>query len=82
MSVAMEIARIAEEKLGDQARMLCTVAVEMGDDCGLEPSSLEFCLEAVFLEPPFFGAKPEIIRRPGDVLQVAYLEIDDGRQND
>ncbi|MBI3568808.1 MAG: hydrogenase maturation nickel metallochaperone HypA [Gemmatimonadetes bacterium] len=79
MSVAMEIARIAEEKLGDQAPMLCTVAVELGDDSGLEAGSLEFCLEAVFLAPPFTGAKPEILRRPGDVLQLAYLEIDDGR---
>ena len=82
MSVAMEIARIAEEKLGAQAPMLCTVAVEVGDDSGIEPWNLEFCLEAVFRTPPFVGARPEILRRPGDVLQVAYLEIDDGRSDD
>lgn len=82
MSVAMEIARIAEQKLGGQASMLCTVAVEVGDDSGLEPSSLEFCLDVVFRTPPFTGAKPEILRRPGNVLQVAYLEIDDGCPDD
>jgi Zn finger protein HypA/HybF involved in hydrogenase expression len=82
MSVAMEIARIAERKLGDQAPLLSTVAVEVGDDSGIEPWNLEFCLEAVFRTPPFMGAKPEILRRPGDVLQLAYLEIDDGRPDD
>ena len=79
MSMAMEIARIAEDKLGEDAPMLVVVAVEVGDDAGVEPSSLEFCLEAVFSAPPFFGAKPEILRRPGNVLQVAWFEVDDGR---
>ena len=74
----MEIARIAEEKLGEDAPLLAVVAVEVGDDAGVEPSSLEFCLEAVFAAPPFFGAKPEILRRPGNILQVAWLEVDDG----
>ena len=76
--MAMEIARIAEEKLGEDAPMLAVVAVEVGDDAGVEPSSLEFCLEAVFSAPPFFGARPEILRRPGNVLQVAWFEVDDG----
>jgi Zn finger protein HypA/HybF involved in hydrogenase expression len=79
MSLALEIARIAEERLGDSAPLLTTVAVEVGDSAGVEPSSLEFCLEAVFATPPFRGAKPAILRCAGDVLQVAYLEMDDGR---
>ena len=78
MSVAMEVARIAEAKLGNAASQLVCVAVEVGDDAGVEPSSLEFCLEAVFATPPFMRAKPQILRRGGDVLRVAYLEIDDG----
>jgi Zn finger protein HypA/HybF involved in hydrogenase expression len=78
MSLAMEIARIAEEKLGDAAPQLVTIAVELGDESGVEPANLEFCLEAVFATPPFCGAKPAILRCAGDVLQVAYLEIDDG----
>ena len=75
----MEIARIAESKLGDTAPQLVTVAVDVGDSAGVEFSSLEFCLEAVFATPPFAGAKPQILRCAGDVLRVAYLEVDDGR---
>ena len=82
MSIALEIVRIAEEKLGYQSPQATVVAVEVGDDAGVEPSSLEFCLEAVFATPPFAGAKPAILRCPGDVLRVAYLEIDDGRPDD
>jgi Zn finger protein HypA/HybF involved in hydrogenase expression len=82
MSVALEIARIAEEKLGDTAPQLVTVAVDVGDSAGVEFSSLEFCLEAVFATPPFAGAKPQIMRCAGDVLRVAYLEVDDGRTED
>jgi len=82
MSMAMEIGRIAEEKLGERSPQLVTVAVDVGDDSGVEPSSLEFCLEAVFAVPPFAGAKPAILRCAGDVLRVAYLEIDDGRPED
>ena len=74
----MEIARIAEAKLGDTAPQLVTVAVDVGDSAGVEFSSLEFCLEAVFATPPFAGAKPQIMRCAGDVLRVAYLEVDDG----
>jgi Zn finger protein HypA/HybF involved in hydrogenase expression len=79
MSLALEIARIAEAKLGDTAPQLVTVAVDVGDSAGVEFSSLEFCLEAVFATPPFVGAKPQILRCAGDVLRVAYLEVDDGR---
>lgn len=78
MSIAMEVARIAEEKLGDAASQLVSVAVEVGDEAGIEPANLEFCLEAVFATPPFVSAKPQILRRKGAVLRVAYLEIDDG----
>ena len=78
MSVALEIARIAEARLGETAHQLVTVAVDVGDTAGVEYSSLEFCLEAVLATPPFRGAKPHIVRCNGDVLRVAYLEIDDG----
>jgi len=78
----MEIARIAEDKLGEDSPMLAVVAVEVGDDAGVEPSSLEFCLEAVLATPPFRGARAEILRRPGNVLQVVWLEVDDGCPDD
>ena len=82
MSLAMEIGRIAEQRLGDAAPQLVTVAVDVGDDAGVEPANLEFCLEAVFATPPFLGAKPQLVRCAGDVLRVAYLEIDDGDPDD
>ena len=78
MSIALEIARIAGDRLGDAAPELVGVAVDVGDCAGVEPPSLEFCLEAVFKTPPFTGARPYIQRCGGDVLRVAWLEIDDG----
>ena len=78
MSMALEIARIAEERLGDASGQLVTVAVEVGDRAGVEPANLAFCLDAVFMTPPFRGARSEIIHSHGDALQLAYLEIDDG----
>ena len=78
MSIALEIARIAEVRLGAAAPQVVTVAVEVGDGAGVEPSSLEFCLDAVFATPPFRGAKGTVIRAAGDELRLAYLEVDDG----
>lgn len=78
MSVALEIARIAEHKLGANAAQLVGIAVDVGDDAGVERSSLEFCLEAVFATPPFRSVRPTIVACAGDTLSVAYLEIDDG----
>lgn len=82
MSIAMEIGRIAEEKLGDASAQLVLVAVDLGDGSGVEAANLEFCLEAVFATPPFAGATPHIRRCAGDVLRVAYLEVDDGCPDD
>ena len=83
MSVALEICRIAEQQAGPGgAASVATVGVEVGDDAGVEISSLAFCLEAVLSAPPFDRAKSEIKRLPGDVLRVAYLEVDDGRPDD
>jgi Zn finger protein HypA/HybF involved in hydrogenase expression len=56
--------------------------VEVGDDAGVEPESLAFCLEAVLATPPFHGAKPVITRLPGDVLRLSYLEVEDAGPND
>ena len=83
MSVALEVCRIAEEQVGrDALPSVRAVGLEVGDDAGLEVGNLAFCLEAVLATPPFTGATPLIERRPGDVLRVSYLEIDDGRPND
>lgn len=78
MSVALEICRLVEEKLTPaQLGGLVTVAVDIGDDCGLEPANLEFCLDAMLAQPPFTGARPLLCRQPGDVLRVSYLEVDE-----
>jgi Zn finger protein HypA/HybF involved in hydrogenase expression len=83
MSVAMEICRMAEERVGPGgAAQLVAVGLEVGDDSGLEAANLEFCLEALLAEPPFAGATPVVARCAGDVLRLAYLEIDDDRPSD
>lgn len=74
---------MAENHLGREALGgLVEVGVEVGDDAGIEPDNLEFCLEALLKEPPFRGARPKIIRQPGDVLRLSYLEVEDGRPDD
>jgi Zn finger protein HypA/HybF involved in hydrogenase expression len=83
MSIALEVGRLAEEHIGgDAASRVVAVGVEVGDDAGVEPENLAFCLEAVLATPPFRGARPCIIRRSGDALRLAYLEVDDGRPDD
>lgn len=83
LSVALEICRIAEERLepGDRAK-LTAVGVDLGDDSGLEVENLCFCLETLLGQPPFGAARPVITRLRGDALRVTYLEIDDGRPDD
>jgi len=81
--MALEICRIAEEKLGPHGvGQLVTIGVEVGDQAGVEPDNLSFCLEALLGAPPFRGARPAIARLPGDVLRVSYLEVDDAGPDD
>jgi len=83
MSIALEIGRLAETQVGlEHVGEIVTVGVEVGDDAGIEPENLEFCLEAVLATPPFRRAKPVLERLPGDVLRLSYLEVDDGRPDD
>ncbi len=83
MSVALEICRIAEDAVGsDRLGDVVEVAVEIGDDAGLEIGNLEFCLEALLGAPPFGRARPCMLRRDGDILRVDHVEIDDGDPDD
>ena len=83
MAVALEICRIAAEQAGPAgATRVVAVGVEVGDDSGVEISSLEFCLGALLEQPPFRQAKPVIARPPGDVLRVSYVEVEDDRPDD
>jgi Zn finger protein HypA/HybF involved in hydrogenase expression len=78
MSVALEICRLAEQQVGrDALARVITVGVEVGDESGLVPENLEFCLEALLGQPPFGGARPVIERRAGEVLRLTYLEVED-----
>ena len=79
MGVALEICRIAEQHVGTGgARFLTGVGVIVGDDAGVERSSLEFCLQSLLAQPPFAGATVHITPEAGDTLRVDYLEVDDG----
>ena len=78
LSVALEVCRMAEERLGTEALpRVVAVGVEVGDDAGIEPDNLAFCLEALLGAPPFRHATPRVTRLPGDVLRLAYLEIEE-----
>ena len=83
LSVALEVCRMAEERLNrTELPLLLTVGVEVGHDAGLEPENLRFCLETLLAAPPFAGARPVITQLPGDALRLAYLELDDGSPDD
>ena len=78
LSVALEICRMAEERLSPERRpRLRQVGVIVGDDAGIEPGNLEFCLEALLAQPPFGRAIPAIQRSQGDELALAWLQVED-----
>jgi Zn finger protein HypA/HybF involved in hydrogenase expression len=83
LSIALEVCRMAEERLEpEELPLLVSVGLEIGEEAGLEPANLQFCLEALLAAPPFTGARPVITRLPGDALRLTYLEVDDGRPDD
>ena len=83
LSIALEVCRMAEERLDRETLpQLVSVGLEVGDEAGLEPASLQFCLEALLSAPPFAGAHPVITRLHGDALRVTYFEVEDGRSAD
>jgi Zn finger protein HypA/HybF involved in hydrogenase expression len=83
LSVALEVCRMAEERLGAEGAVrLRVVGLEVGDDAGLEPDNLTFCLDALLTQPPFGAARAAVARRPGDVLRVDYYEVDDDDSDD
>lgn len=77
LSLAIEIGRLAEEKLGAQVARCVAVGVDVGTESGVEPSALEFCLEAVLSHPPWKSAKAVLSRPPGDIFQVSWFEVED-----
>lgn len=83
LSVAVEICRMAEERLGIDAPRLAAVGVAVGEASGLESENLSFCLDALLAQPPFGRARAVIVRTNDDALRLDYLEVDDDdRPND
>jgi Zn finger protein HypA/HybF involved in hydrogenase expression len=82
MSVALEVCRMAEERLGRDTRRLRRVGLIVGDDAGIEPANLSFCLDALLGQPPFGAASTLLTRAPGDALRVEYYEVDDDNPDD
>ena len=79
LSIAMSVCQMAEERIGvDALPQVISVGLTVGDDSGIEPDQLQFCLDALLASPPFTGAKTLITRRAGDALHLDYLEVDDG----
>ena len=83
LSVALEICRLVEERLAPgESLQLRRVGVIVGDDAGLEPANLSFCLDALLSQPPFGSAQATLARCPGNDLRVDYYEVDDGNPDD
>ena len=83
LSIALEVCRLAEEVCArERGVAVRSLGVEVGDDAGLEVSNFRFCLDALLTEPPLAGARAEILPLAGDILRLAYVEVDDGRPND
>lgn len=83
LSLALEVCRLAEEVLAREGGVAVrSLGVEVGDDAGIEVANFRFCLDALLTDPPLAGARAEILPLPGDVLRLAYVEVDDGRPND
>lgn len=79
LSLALEVCRLAEAHLPPPpVPRVLALGVEVGDDAGVEVANFEFCLEALLADPPFAGARPEIIPTRGRDLRLAWLEVDDG----
>jgi len=80
LSLALEVARLAGEVLEREgAASITAIGVEVGDAAGIELANFRFCLDAVLSEPPFVGARADIVEAAGDSLRLRYVEVDDGR---
>lgn len=83
MSIALEICRIAEERLGlDALASVTEIGLAVGEEAGIDTGSLVFCLGALLSAPPFAGAGAAVRPVAGDSLRLDYLEVDDGGSAD
>ena len=78
MSLALEVCDITQRAIGNRPpASVVEVVVDVGDDAGIEPANLEFCLTALLLAPPFNAARPVLRRSAGDALRVAHIEVEE-----
>jgi len=83
MSLALEICRITEGQVGRSALgRVREIGVVVGQQAGVEPDNLEFCLEALLAHPPFEDARAVLELCPGDDMRVSYLEVEDDGPTD
>jgi Zn finger protein HypA/HybF involved in hydrogenase expression len=82
LSLAVEISRIADAHASPQSDRVAVVGVEVGDDAGVEPENLAFCLDVLLRQPPFGHARCHVTRTGGSDLRVTYLEVDDDGPDD
>ena len=83
LSVAVEVCRMAEQRLLPHERArLRTVELIVGEEAGLEPDNLQFCLEALLGAPPFGRAVPAITVIPGRDLALTRMLVDDDNPDD
>ena len=83
MSLAMEVGRLAAEQVDRELLpRVSAVGVEVGDRAGVVIDALEFCLQAVLTEPPFDDARPVLERCRGDVLRLAWIDVEDGIEDE
>lgn len=83
LTLAAEICHIAERAAGPaRAPRVRAVGIEVGEDAGVEPENLAFCLDVLLQQPPFGRAAAHLTRLAGTDLRVTYLEVDDDRPDD
>jgi len=83
LSLALEVCRMAGNVLERERGIgVLSLGVEVGADAGIELANFRFCLDALLTEPPFVGARAELLPAPGDTLRLTYVEVDDGRPDD
>ncbi len=83
MSIAQEVCRITQEKVGSEGcGRVVEVGLEVGDESGVEADNLLFWLEILLSEPPFAGARTAVQRVEGTALRVSYLEVRDADSSD
>lgn len=82
LSLANEICNIVEREVQSERGIgalacITVVAVEVGEQANVEPSSLQFCLDALLSAHPYGRGKAVLEFVPGDDLRVSWFELEE-----